>query len=1214
MSVSRTKFVVSQLRKLAGAKTSRGFSDGELLAQFVASRDESAFGSLLDRHGNMVLHVCRRVLNNHQDAEDAFQGTFLLLAQKAQSILNQESVASWLYKVAHRAALELRWRISRRQVRETRAGHMRGKEPAVRAAWEELHAALDEELYRLPAKYQAPLVLCYLEGKTHDDVARQLGCPVGTINSRLAYARDLLKKRLAQRGLILPAATLAAVLAVDVASAAPLKLLRSTCAAALAQAAGQIIPEGLVSAQAAALTKGGLSAMTTHLKIGVALLLVLGAAAAGASAMFTGHSPKADSQNKADPAVADFSRENPLMIKADSSAKGSDNLDRNGDAMPAEALARLGSMSFRSAAYSTPHDGLTLTFTHDGKQLAVANTDYTITLWDASTGKKTAQIAGLEKPIELAAPGQPSLPVQPVFAFSPDDKLAAIVVPDMEDHWDSIHIWDVKQNKELTRLTGKTMRCGRCLFAPDGKSVIAADRFMISRWALSPRKGSDGKEALIGEALPSCEGHKIQVTDLAFSADGRTIVSGGYDQKVCLWDAETGKLKKSFMKHRDSVVAVAISPDSKRIASRGKDDTVHVWDAETGEDVQRWYYPIARGFPFGVTGNELLLRFGADGKTLIVGNTIRYSTAAPTVETLADSQALAEATVMERGVDTLDIASGELTHHFPVPNVTQLVTLSPDGKLAVRVSSIGDYSNLSAISVWDFASNKRLTRPVGHVGAVLCIAFSPDGETVATGGRDRTVRLWEAASGTELKKLTGHTEAVTELRFSPDGKHLASAAGRDIPFNQRCSDHNVSWWDVATGKEIRQFSFRGLGDGTGAQTLGLSSDGTRLNVIDNTGTRQVWNTETGEKIGKDLRVVMSGAVSSADGRMVVYRNQPGLHRKQPGGGQLRIWDTSRADNDAVRALNIEENDLIPTAVSADGRMVLVHLPERTFPGFERDGELQFWNLNSGTLRRALKTKEAPGVESGEALIAAFSPDGRSLAVSYRDGVIAVLEIATFKEQHRFRTDQDRVTTLAFSMDSSRLASGGGDGTVLVFDLSRAAKVTPNAELTKAEMESLWADLANDSDAAKGFRAVRALAASAKQAAPFLRKQLPPVSEEDQRQIDELIADLGSKDSDARKKAETELSKTAQLARRAMERALEKKPSIEVCERLNGLVQAVDEGRLSAEDIRLVRVLQAIEGSGAPEATDILREWAKGASGAWLTEEARASLKRVENRK
>jgi RNA polymerase sigma factor (sigma-70 family) len=1200
MSVSQTKFVVSQLRKLAGAKPSRESSDGELLARFVACRDESAFGSLLDRHGNMVLHVCRRVLNNRQDAEDAFQGTFLFLAQKAQSILNQESVASWLYKVAHRTAVGLRWRNSRRQIRETRAGHMNGKQPAVRAAWEELHAALDEELYRLPAKYQAPLVLCYLEGKTHDEVARQLGCPVGTINSRLAYARDLLKKRLARHGLALPVATLATVLAVDVAPAAPLKLLRSTCAAALAHAAGQTIPEGLVSAQAAALTRGGFSAMTAQLKISVALLLVLGAAAAGASAMFTGRSPNANPRDNADPPLADISRQNPVLIKADSSSKGSNNVDRNGDAMPREALARLGSMSFRSAAFSTPHAGLMLTFTHDGKQLAVANTDYTITLWDAATGKQTAHIAGVENPIEL------TLPVQPAFAFSPDDKLAAIVVPDIVNDRDSIHIWDVKQNKELTRLTGKTMRCGRCLFAPDGKSIIAANGAAISRWALSTRKGSGDKEALIGEALPSCEGHKVQVTDLAFSADSRTIVSGGDDQRVCLWDAETGKLKKSFVKHRDSVVAVAISSDGKRIASRGKDDTVRVWDAETGEDVQRWYYPIARSSPGGVSGNELFLRFGADGKTLIVGNTTRYSTAVPTAQDLADAQALAEATSMERGVDTLDIASGQLTHHFPAPNVAQLVGLSPDGKLAVRVNSMGDYSNLSAISVWDFAANKQLTRPVGHVGAVICIAFSPDGKTVATGGRDRTVRLWDAASGTELKKLTGHSEAVTELLFTPDGKRLASAAGGDIPLSQHCSDQSVSWWDVATGKEVRQFSFRGLGYPCGAQTLGLSSDGTRLSVIDTTGTRHAWNTETGENIEKDLRVAMSSAVSSADGRMVVYRTQPEDR-------QLHIWDTNRADEDAIRDLNVEENGFAPAALSPDGRMVLLHLPESTFPGQEREGELQFWNLNSVTLRRSLKIKEGPVVGLGS-LIAAFSPDGRSLALSYRNGVIAIVEMATLKEQCRLHTDQARVTSLAFSMDGAHLASGGGDGTVLVWDLTRPANVAPRPDLTPSELETLWQELANDTDAAKGFRAMRTLAVSSKQAAPFLRKHLLAISEADQKQLDKLIGDLGSKDRDLQKQAEAELSKIAQFARPALEKALDAKPSRDVSERLTALLQALDEGRLSGDDVRLIRVLQAMESAGTPEATELLKEWAKGASGAWLTEEAKASLKRIEHRK
>jgi RNA polymerase sigma factor (sigma-70 family) len=231
-------------------------SDSQLLERFIARRDESSFGLLLRRHGGMVLHVCRRVLHHSQDTEDAFQGTFLLLAQRASSIRKHESVASWLYGVAYRLAIKSRARACRRQAKEKRAVEMRQKEAGLRAVCEELQTVLDEELHRLPAKHQVPLVLCYLEGKTHEEVARLLGCPVGTVHSRVTRGRAILKKRLAQRGLALSAAALATLLAANVAGAVPARLLRSTCEAALAQAAGEMIPAGLVTVEAAALAKG----------------------------------------------------------------------------------------------------------------------------------------------------------------------------------------------------------------------------------------------------------------------------------------------------------------------------------------------------------------------------------------------------------------------------------------------------------------------------------------------------------------------------------------------------------------------------------------------------------------------------------------------------------------------------------------------------------------------------------------------------------------------------------------------------------------------------------------------------------------------------------------------------------------------------------------------------------------------------------------------
>src|SRR5262245_22346001 len=287
MAEARARLVFSQLCGPAG-NVFEDLSDGQLLELFITRHDEAAFCSLLHRHGGMVLHVCRRVLQQPQDAEDAFQGTFLLLAEKATSIQKRGSVASWLYGVAYRLALKSRARISRRRAREKRAVDMPAKEAGVQAAWEELHTILDEELQALPPKHQAPLVLCYLEGKTQEEAARQLGCPLGTIRSRVARAREMLKKRLARRGLALPAATLATGLATKEASAVPMRLLRSTATAALAHAAGEAIPAGLITTEAAALAKGGLKAMTaTHLKLVAALVLALGLVAAGTAAVLS---------------------------------------------------------------------------------------------------------------------------------------------------------------------------------------------------------------------------------------------------------------------------------------------------------------------------------------------------------------------------------------------------------------------------------------------------------------------------------------------------------------------------------------------------------------------------------------------------------------------------------------------------------------------------------------------------------------------------------------------------------------------------------------------------------------------------------------------------------------------------------------------------------------------------------------------------------------
>lgn len=260
-------------------------SDAQLVDRFVLQRDEMAFAALVERHGPMVLGVCRRVLRDRHDAEDAFQATFLVLARKAATLARRERLANWLYGVAFRTAKDARGRACRRQSHErevmVRAG---GGDPSDQAAdHEDLRAVLDEELARLPDRLRVAVVLCELEGHSRSEAARRLGIPEGTLSSRLARARDLLRERLTNRGLAFSAGALALGMASGVeAGGVPAVLIESTVQAAARVAAGHTVG-GVVSASVASLTEGVLKTMFLAKLKGIALgTLALGAVTAGA--------------------------------------------------------------------------------------------------------------------------------------------------------------------------------------------------------------------------------------------------------------------------------------------------------------------------------------------------------------------------------------------------------------------------------------------------------------------------------------------------------------------------------------------------------------------------------------------------------------------------------------------------------------------------------------------------------------------------------------------------------------------------------------------------------------------------------------------------------------------------------------------------------------------------------------------------------------------
>ncbi|MGC8640475.1 MAG: RNA polymerase sigma factor, partial [Isosphaeraceae bacterium] len=198
-STSRNS-VSSQLERLFREGTLTSLSDAQLLERYLTARDEAAFEALVNQHGPMVLGLCRRLLRDPRDVEDAFQATFLVLVRKAPRIRDRGLLANWLYGVAYRVAVRARGNLLRRRARETSLGEIDPPATPDSDYPQEIPPALDQELNRLPARYRSPLVLCYLKGLTHDQAAKALGCPVGTVRSRLARGRELLRDRLTRRG------------------------------------------------------------------------------------------------------------------------------------------------------------------------------------------------------------------------------------------------------------------------------------------------------------------------------------------------------------------------------------------------------------------------------------------------------------------------------------------------------------------------------------------------------------------------------------------------------------------------------------------------------------------------------------------------------------------------------------------------------------------------------------------------------------------------------------------------------------------------------------------------------------------------------------------------------------------------------------------------------------------------------------------------------